>query len=747
MARKHRPGKPGESAGSSPAPLSSPQALAALPAEVVRGDATVPLLALMMFLAPALGVPHEEMLQDTLKSIVVSFLALLAALLLLWQQRARREPLRWHAVLWLPLALMAYALGSMAWSHTYLGGVEAVRWFVFTLIAWLALNTLARDRLPLLAWGVHAGAVVASLWTALQFWVDFRFFPQGPNPASTFVNRNFFAEFAVCTLPFTALLLARARQSAQVALIGLTGSLVIVAILMTGTRAALAAMWLQLLLVLPLIAWRCRGQLAFGSWSRRTAMLASGVVLAGVVGLGLIPSGNQKILEEGRGSTALERGFKRTQSIRTDDSSLGLRVLMWKATLRVVQARPLSGVGAGAWESDIPLYQEEGAQLETDYYVHNEYLQLVAEYGLVGWAFLLLLAAWLLRCAWAGWRARTAEELAEMPGRAVLLAALLALFIVSNVGFPWRMATTGALFAICLGALAASEARLGTLAPWAVARLRWSPRIGQAATIACLACLALAMFITQRAAESERKIVQAARVALTITQTGDYHNPRWEPAKREMLQLVREGIAINPHYRKITPMVADELARWGDWKNAVWIWDSVLGSRPYVVAILCNVARGYAATGEPQKAWTYLERARHLQPRAPVVRSLEVILLARTGQELQALDVARRSIAQNVIDYDLVNSAFILGWRNGDHTTALRAMQLRMQHWPETRAAAYVQLGNFYATAMQSPAKALQAFRQGLELAGSETQRSSLKAQIPAEYLAKLAAQTSESSK
>ena len=44
-----------------------------------------------------------------------------------------------------------------------------------------------------------------------------------------------------------------------------------------------------------------------------------------------------------------------------------------------------SGVGAGAWEVDVPLYQDEGAQLETDYYVHNEILQLLGEYGLVGW--------------------------------------------------------------------------------------------------------------------------------------------------------------------------------------------------------------------------------------------------------------------------------------------------------------------------------------------------------------------------
>ena len=43
-----------------------------------------------------------------------------------------------------------------------------------------------------------------------------------------------------------------------------------------------------------------------------------------------------------------------------------------------------AGLGAGAWENRIPLYQADGAQLETDYYVHNEFLQLVAEYGLVG---------------------------------------------------------------------------------------------------------------------------------------------------------------------------------------------------------------------------------------------------------------------------------------------------------------------------------------------------------------------------
>ena len=90
-----------------------------LPFEIERGDWTVVVLALMMFLAPSIGVPNEMMLQDTLKSIVVSFAAVGAGLLFFWHQRNRRDGLRWHAIMWLPLALMFYALGSMVWSHTF----------------------------------------------------------------------------------------------------------------------------------------------------------------------------------------------------------------------------------------------------------------------------------------------------------------------------------------------------------------------------------------------------------------------------------------------------------------------------------------------------------------------------------------------------------------------------------------------------------------------------------------------------
>lgn len=741
MARKKRNAvrTPGASAiprGAAPPAANSATSAAVAPLETA-GYAPVLLFALVMFLAPTLGVPNEEMLQDTLKSIVVSFGALAAALVFFWQQRARVEPLRWHAVMWLPLGLMAYALGSMAWSHTYLGAVEAIRWFIFSLILWLGLNTLSRERLPTLALGIHAGALGASLWAALQFWFDFRFFPEGPPPASTFVNRNFFAEFAVCTLPFAAILLARARQSAQVALLCVSSAFIVVTILMTGTRAALIALWLQLLVVLPYIAWLYRGQLALGQWSRGTRWLAAGLLVATVGGLGVIPTGDPKLAAEGRGINALERGIKRTGSISASDPSLGIRMVMWKATSGLIRDRPLFGAGAGAWENEILLYQAEGAQLETDYYVHNEFLQLLAEYGLVGWLFLLALVAYLLDAVRRTLKGPAPQAQAEGPWRAILLCSLLSLMVVSNIGFPWRMASTGALFALCLAGLAASDVRLGAMAPWAVTRLAWRPALSQAALPIVIASLVLATYISQQAAEAEQKIVKATKIALTISGSGNPRDPGWGAAKAEMLGLIREGIAINPHYRKITPMVADELAHWGDWRDAIWIWESVLSSRPYIVAIMANVAKGYTTLGQTDKALQYLARAEKIQPNAPAVRSLQVVLLGRTGQEAKALEIGRRSIADKIYDYDTVNAMFVLAWRAGDFELAATAMGLRIAGWPQTGPQGYVQLGNMYATAAKNRDKALDAFRNALAVT-PEAQKPALLPQIPADYRAPL---------
>ncbi len=703
-----------------------------MPSEIGRGDWTAIILTLMMFFAPALGVPNEEMLQDTLKSIIVSFMALSAMLLLFWRQRNRREGFRWHALMWIPLALMAYALGSMAWSHTYLGGVEAVRWFVFAIIVWLTLNTVNKERFDTLLWGIHLGAFAVALLGASQFWFDVRFIPQGPNPAATFVNRNFAAEFMACTLTASAYLLARSRSTAPLAFLSFSFAFNILFMLMCGTRSAMTGGALALAgFAIALVLYRQK--FAFMAWSSGKRILVAGLFLATLVGLGFIKAGNPSI--ELAGMNAWQHGLGRASTISVNDGSFGIRLIMWKATMRMIEARPLSGVGAGAWEVDIPLYQASGSQLETDYYVHNEILQLLAEYGLVGWLVLIALLSYLLLATWRTVFNRSEEGLNEAPLRVVALGSLLAFLTVSNAGFPWRLAATGALFAIALGVLAASDARLGYRGWASSTRLPWKPVYSQVAAVSMMVCLALASYITQQAAECEQKIVRAVKMALGVSQGKDYNNPKYDKIKASLVQSLKEGTDINPHYRKITPMVADEMAKWGDWKNAIWIWESVVSSRPYVVAILSNIARGYASLGNNDKAIEFLERAKKLQPKAASVRSLDIVLKSRTGHEPEAAALAKSSMDEGIYDFDMVNAAYVLGVRSGNWKLAIQGMELRNIGWKEQAPDAYLKIGSIYASQLKDDGKALEAYRKALELSPD---KEAVRKQVPANLLAKL---------
>ena len=696
----------------------------------------------MMVLAPALGSPTEELVQDTLKSILISFFALATALSYFWDMRTGKYKVHLHPLLLLPLTLCLYALGSMAWSHTYLAGVEAVRWFVFGLIFFLGLNSFSLNLVTTVVWGIHLGAVTACLWTALQFWGDFSFFAQGPNPASTFVNRNFFGEFVVCTFPYSVLLMTRVRDKTSVYFLTFALGFNVVALMMTGTRSALTGLLLTLL-VLPGLLYLCRRQVVSSGWRVRHWV---GLLLVFVVSVSLLSSittRNPLILKEDSGTNALERATSRVMSLAKPSEyskgSFSTRTVMWKDTLRMIAAHPLAGVGAGAWEVQVPLFQASDTIIETDYYAHNEYLQLIAEYGLTGWIFLLLMVAYLVRSTWLTWSIRAAESQQELPVRAFTLLSLSMLLLVSNAGFPWRMACTGALFALSLALLAASDARLNlrshTLGSHAYA---WGARKRQLAFALTALCSLFAVYIAQQAIECESKLVRAVKTALTIRQSSSPNDPDWDKTKEAMLTTLREGMAINPHYRKLTPIVADSFAGWGDWKNANWIWESVLASRPYVLAIMTNLTRGYLQEGDLAKAGQMIERIRQQQPGASGLKTLEVTLWSRSGREHDAAQRAKELLRGGAADFELVKTAYNLGMRIRDPELAIMALETRNRTWPGQAIDGWLKLGLIYAAPQaRDEAKALENFRAALK-AAAPTARPEVLARIPPKFRASL---------
>ena len=699
-------------------------------------DGTVWILALTMALVPALGVPSDLVLQDTLKSAVLAVGVLLAALLFFWQQRQRATPLLWHGLVWLPLTLMVYALGSMVWSHTYLAGVEAIRWCVLALLLWLGLNTLNRTTLHVLLWGIHAGAVGASVWVTLQFWLGLDIFPQAAFPASTFVNRNFFAEYVVSVLPLSMYLLLHLRRLAWLGPMAASVALVVVAILMTGTRSALVALWL-LIPIFVVVGLRYRHQLPWQSWSRFQRLLVPAVLAIGILGMGSVPSTTPRVLTEDIGNTALARSVFRTASLAQateyTEGSFSIRAGMWKSTARMMLANPLTGVGAGAWEVQIPLYQRVDTILETDYYAHNEYLQLLSEYGLlVGGLVLAFLASYLLVSAGNTWLlGQTQPEVAHL--RALTLASLLALLLVSNAGFPWHLASTGALLVLCLAILGHTDAELGRTDAFMAQPMAWRPQYRPAALAVLLGALALTGAITHRAVQAERHLVSAIAESMALANTPAAMSTDRERRHAAMLSAMREGLALNPHYRKLSATVADGVVTMGDWRNAVWIWESVVASRPHIAAIWRNLAQGYSLLGNHNQAQQALAQVQRLQPDRPATRALELTLLSRAGKTAQAVALLQRYAEQPDFNLDMVQVGYALGMQAQQWALAIRSLELLNTTWPELTGDGHFRLGMIYANAdpaVHDPARARAEFRLALAALPPE-QREVYRRQIP----------------
>ena len=709
--------------------------------EANRSNQSALLLCAMILLTPALGYPHEELLQDTLKSILVAFFTLSAAMVFFWRLRQEKAEIQIHPILLAPLLLMGYALGSMVWSHTYLASVEAIRWFLFSFILFLGLNTFSPLRITHLVWSIHIGAVIASLWTALQFWLDFSFFAQGPNPASTFVNRNFFGEFIVCTFPYSVLLFTRVKDKTTVFALALSLAFNVVALMQTGTRSGLVGL-LVFVVFLPVIVGLYRKQVESTGWRVGHCVALVALVLTSIVTLGSIPTTNSKIISETGHGNAIDRAFKRTlsltQTTEYSEGSFSVRAVMWKATWKMIKANPVSGVGAGAWEVHIPIYQEANGQLETDYYAHNEILQLLAEYGLVGWIFLISVIGYLIRAAYVTTVNTSEKGLKVALTRALTLSSLLSLMLVSNAGFPWRMATTGALFALSLSILAATDIRPSLRTPLAWRTINWKPEFSTWAMVATGICSVLAIFIAQRAIECESKIVRAIKIVMTISQSGAPTDPRWGNLKTEALRLIDEGIAINPHYRKLTPIVADAFANWGDWKNASRLWASVSASRPYVVALLANLARAELENGNLPVAEQYINRAIKLQPESNSLKALQIMLWMRTGRDQQAGQRARELLRATQVPQDVVRTAYYLGMHNRDPALAVEALELRIKKWPEQSADGWLKLGHIYSSPQAyDEVKALQSYKSAMA-AAEPKQVNFIRSKIPPRYLSKL---------
>ncbi len=351
---------------------------------------------------------------------------------------------------------------SLTWETCFLVITSIL---LFATAACLSAGRMLRYRL---LWGV-------SLWTgALGFaglihrigGIDlfswFRTLPQDSLPMGPFVNPNHFAGFvAMGTLAALGLAFAIVEHSGG----GLDRDGIRAALLDRGwglPRLIILSAALLLSLASLVVSRSLGGWLGFGAglafflvarMRGRRRLVAAAVVALVLLGFGVGVAGwlGVRGTEQSIGSSPLGQA----------DPSAVMRVEIWGKTVEMFQDFPWVGSGLGTFDLALAAYHGAGEWMSWQH-AHNDYLELLAEAGLVGLAIL----------AWAVFILVTRVYLPALGGperrprwsTVGIAAAVFAMLAHSVVDFNLKIPSNAALFAVLLGVLAAAAGDEGRTA-------------------------------------------------------------------------------------------------------------------------------------------------------------------------------------------------------------------------------------------------------------------------------------------
>lgn len=367
-------------------------------------------------------------------SLAVFALAVVGALALATGRRS--DPVRVNVAAWLPVPFLAYALASTLWMAPakWLAWREWLLWLQMALTFALALRFGRSRACTRLLVGVFvllgvAGTVLA----AYQRFIDPKWMMLGHKQAWQFLDRsagmfgipNSLAALLELMIPACLVLLfSRAVSRRGKVLCGTLASFFLFAMALTGSRGG----WIGL--GLALLAWPVLGG---RNWRRRMGGLAFLAVLLG-----------GSFTAFYFGSDAARRRIDPFLEGKFESS----RPIVWRGAIRIWETSPWLGTGAASFNVLYNQYREPGFLNEPDW-THNDYLNTLGDYGVVGFALWAGAGGMIL---WFGWRAvRRARREATGSGDVTLL-------------WRWKFGLWLGLLAFCLHLFVDFHTKLPALA-------------------------------------------------------------------------------------------------------------------------------------------------------------------------------------------------------------------------------------------------------------------------------------------
>lgn len=418
-----------------------------------------------------------------------------------------------HPAGWLALPFTAYAAIHVAWltPTPWLGQRDLSLWIQMAVVFWVVLNGLpSRSPRRLVFLTLVVVALVGVVAGCYQVFVNpgwrlagaARAGEQTGRATGTFALANSFAGLLLLLLPAVAARVFRPATATSRVWWMWVGLVLLVGLVLTLSRGG----WLALAIALaisPLLAARL-------SWRRRalTALAIVAVLLVASWMVGRwVPAARERVAQ------LVSDGGERT------------RPFMWAGAWRLWLDAPIAGNGAGSYNLLFERHRTEGFRDEP-LWAHNEYLNLLADYGLIG----ALLAGGAVLMVLAGCRrAVEASEFRVWPAAGIGLGLLA---FALQMAFEFHLKIPG------LALTAAALAGLGVARVWPLLESESSPSARRWPWL-FVGCLALAAwFLGERpraAAEARRVPARAALDGLASRPTGDPDYARVLPKARDDL--------------------------------------------------------------------------------------------------------------------------------------------------------------------------------------------------------------------
>jgi O-antigen ligase len=419
-------------------------------------------LALIAPFVPGLPRPTNGGLTWRQEGVVALLLSLSFALTLsrAFKSRLRDDP---HALkfdsdherrrgMWLalilPLALFVlWSAASTLWATNLYAAIHyALTWTTY-LLFFIALARAARSA-RLLRSSLTLLAVVVLVISASNI-VGYYGSP------NSLLRENGLGESVAVCIPLFAALALRIRRTRAALLCGAAATLGWLSMLEIAERAPFfgvaAGLLLLAVFMLARKTFRPRGL-------RRVALLATAFAVC------LLIQNVPSPFAQSRHQTV----FTRLKATSTTEVNTRARLLYWGAAIEMWRARPLTGIGAGSFNSSFPEARATFVEARPDsplasineQYLsagaHNEYLQILGELGATG---LMLFLAFSAALAWAAWLALRRSTSTLALGAFASLAAFAVSSGASSVSFRWAGSGLVFFFAAALVASYALNAR------------------------------------------------------------------------------------------------------------------------------------------------------------------------------------------------------------------------------------------------------------------------------------------------